>query len=294
MSPADGLCLLVLSVLWGGSFFFVQVAVPHLPPLTLVWLRVALASAVLAAVLPVLGLPCPRGASVWRALLVMGFLNNAVPFTCFVVAQGAIPSSLAAIVNATTPLFTLLAATALTVDERLTAAKAAGVGFGFVGVVVLTGGGKGEVLWAEALCLLAALSYALAFVWGKRFRGMGIAPLSIAFGMLASSAAMLLPLVLIFDRPWTLTLPPAPAAGAVLGLAVLSTALAYLLYFRILAGAGAVNLSLVTFLIPVSAILLGTLVLGERLEPRHLAGMTLIAAGLAVIDGRLWRRRAAA
>ncbi len=294
MSSADWLRLLILSVLWGGSFFFVQVAVPHLPALTLVWLRVALAAAVLGAVLPLFGVPFPKGARAWRALLVMGFLNNLVPFTCFVVAQNAIPSGLAAILNATTPLFTLLVAAALTADERLSGAKLAGLGFGLAGVAVLTGWGGGGVLWAEALCLLAALSYAFSAVWGKRFREIGLAPLSTAFGMLLSSMAMLLPVMLILDRPWTLDLPPASALAAVAGLAVLSTALAYILFFRILAGAGAVNLSLVTFLIPVSAVLLGTLVLGERLEGRHLAGMALIAAGLSVIDGRLWRRRATA
>jgi drug/metabolite transporter (DMT)-like permease len=290
MSGADWLRLLALSVLWGGSFFFVQVALPHLPPLALVWLRVTLAAAVLAAALPLLGVPFPKGASAWRALLVMGFLNNLVPFTAFVVAQGAIPSGLAAILNATTPLFTLLVAAALAADERLSAARIAGLGFGLAGVAVLTGGGRGGVLWAEALCLLAALSYAFAGVWGKRFKAIGLRPLSTAFGMLASSAAMLLPVVLIADRPWAMAAPPVEAMAAVGALAVLSTALAYLLFFRILAGAGAVNLSLVTFLIPVSAILPGTLILGERLEARHFAGMALIALGLSVIDGRLWRR----
>ncbi len=289
MSPADWLRLLTLSVLWGGSFFFVQLAVPFLPALTLVWLRVSLAAALLGAALPALGVPYPSGASAWRALLVMGGLNNALPFTCFVLAQSAIPSGLAAILNATTPLFTLLAAAALTADEKLSAAKIAGLAAGLAGVVVLTGGGRG-VLWAEGLCLLAALSYAFAFVWGKRFRPMGLAPLSTAFGMLVSASALLLPLVILRDRPWSLRLPPAEALAAVAGLAVLSTALAYILYFRILAGAGAVNLSLVTFLIPVSAILLGTLLLGERLDARHLAGMALIALGLLIIDGKLWRR----
>ncbi len=291
MSSADWLRLLLLAALWAGSFFFVQVAVPHLPPLVIVWLRVALAALVLAGVLRVLDQPLPRGGRVWRALAVMGLLNNVIPFTLFVVAQGAIPSALAAILNATTPLFTLLVAAALTPDERLTGARALGLALGLAGVAVLTGGGRGGALWAEALCLGAALSYAAASVWGRRFRGLGLAPLSAAFGMLAASAAMLLPAVLWLDRPWTLPAPPLQAMAAVAALAVLSTALAYRLYFRILQGAGAVNLSLVTFLIPPGAIALGVLVLGETLEARQVAGLAVIALGLAVIDGRLFRRR---
>jgi drug/metabolite transporter (DMT)-like permease len=291
MPAADWLRLLVLSVLWGGSFFFVQIAVPHLPPLTLVWLRVALAAAILALALRVLGIALPRGGRVWRALLVMGLLNNVIPFTCFVIAQSSIPSALAAILNATTPLFTLIVAALLTADERLTRAKGAGLAVGFAGVVVLVGGSPGGAAGSMLRCLAAALPYAISSVWGKRFRAMGAAPPATAFGMLAASTLMLLPVVLWHDRPWTLTTPPPDAVAALLGLAVLSTAVAYLLYFRILAGAGAVNLSLVTFLIPVSAMAFGVLLLGERLEPRHVAGMALIAAGLSILDGRLWRRK---
>lgn len=285
MAKADWIRLLVLSVLWGGSFFFVEVALTGLPPLTVVWCRVAFGAALL--MLAVRGLP-PRAA--WPALLVMGFLNNAVPFSLFAFAQGQITGSLAAILNATTPIFTVLVAHVATRDERLTPARLAGVCAGFGGVVVmLAGQGAAGADAAKAMCLAAALSYALAGVWGRRFRAMGVQPLQAAIGQCAGAALLLAPIWLWHDRPWTLPVPDLPVIGAVLGIALLSTAVAYCLYFRLLASAGATNLLLVTFLIPVSAAILGALVLGERLEARHLAGFALIAAGLAAIDGRLVR-----
>jgi drug/metabolite transporter (DMT)-like permease len=150
--------------------------------------------------------------------------------------------------------------------------------------------GIGLDVAAQGACLAAALSYAFAGVFGRRFRRMGVAPLATATGQVTASSAMLIPLVLLVDRPWTLAPPGAVAWAAIIGLAALSTALAYVIYFRLLATAGATNLLLVTFLLPVSAILLGALVLGERLDPRHFAGMALIGAGLAAIDGRLVAR----
>jgi drug/metabolite transporter (DMT)-like permease len=154
-----------------------------------------------------------------------------------------------------------------------------------VGPVVLIGSAG---LWGQAACLGAALSYAFAGVYGRRFRRMGIAPAEAAAGQVTASAVLILPIMLIVDQPWLLPAPPSLAVClALAGLALLSTALAYVLYFRILAIAGATNLLLVTFLIPVTAILLGAVVLGERLEPRHFAGMALIRAGLALIDGRI-------
>jgi drug/metabolite transporter (DMT)-like permease len=288
MTSKDWILLLTLSLLWGGSFFFVEVALAGLPPLSVVWGRVALAAVLLAVVLrgrwP--------GRVAWPALLVMGFMNNVVPFTLFAFAQGQITGSLAAVLNATTPLFTVLVAHVATVDERLTGAKVAGVICGFLGVVVMMAGETlaGDNL-AKLACLGAALSYGLAGVWGRRFRAMGVAPLQTAFGQVAASSLMLLPIWLLVDRPWGLAMPALPVIGAVVGIAALSTALAYLIFFRLMASAGPTNLSLVTFLIPVSAALLGAVFLGERLEPQHLAGFALILVGLSLIDGRLWRRR---
>ncbi|WP_370223909.1 DMT family transporter [Pararhodobacter marinus] len=291
MSGKDWLSLILLSVLWGGSFFFVSVAVPWLPPLTIVLIRVGLAALVLALALPALGVALPRGRAVWAALMVMGFLNNVVPFSLYVVAQGQISSGLASILNATTPLWGVAVAHLATQDERLSWPKALGVLTGFLGVAVMMGqAGDGGTFWAQAACLCAALSYALAGVWARRFKPLGLAPLSLALGQLACATLMLVPLVALVDRPWTLALPPLPVIAALLGLAVLSTSFAYGLYFRLIASAGAVNAFLVTFLVPVSAVALGIAFLGEALAPRQVAGMALIALGLLILDGRLWRR----
>lgn len=290
MSGADWLRLSLLSLLWGGSFLFVGLALGNLPALSIVWLRVALAAGVLAAVLALQGIAFPPRPA-WAALAVMGLLNNAVPFTLYTLAQGQIGAGPTAILNATTPLFTLVVAALATRAERLTAARIVGLVAGLGGVAVLMGGsGASGTAAAQAACLGAALSYAFAGVWGRRFSAMGLTPLTTAFGMLAASTVMLAPVMLVIDRPWALAVPPASALLAVAALAVLSTGWAYLLYFRLLASAGAVNLALVTFLIPVSAIAFGILLLGETLLPRHLAGLALILSGLAVIDGRLLRR----
>ena len=288
MSGKDWALLVTLSVLWGGSFFFVKVAVAQLPPLTLVLCRVSLAALVLWGVILWRRVPLPALRGVWRSLLAMGALNNVVPFSLMFWGQTHIASGLASILNATTPLFTVLLAHLLTGDERLTSRRLAGVGIGLAGAVVIVGPGVVTGLGAHALAELAVLagafSYALAGIFGRRFGT--LPPLVTAAGQLSASTLLMLPLVAAVDQPWRLTSPGAIVWGAVGGLALLSTALAYVLYFRILRSSGATNLLLVTFLIPVSALLLGTLILGERLAPGQLAGMGLIVLGLAVIDGR--------
>ena len=291
MSRLEWGLLLALSLLWGGSFLFVGIAVKGLPPFTIVLLRVAIAALALNIVLRVIGIPLPRDGASWRAFLGMGLLNNAIPFSLIVWGQTHIASGLAAILNATTPLFTVLVAHCLTADDRLTRARLTGLLIGFAGVVVLIGPealrGLGGDALAQCAVLAAACSYAFAGVFGRRFKRMGIQPLATAAGQVTASSLLLLPLALLVDRPWTLPLPGAPVWGALLGLALLSTALAYVLYFRILAAAGAVNLLLVTFLIPPSAIMLGAIVLQETLQATDLLGMALIGGGLADIDGRL-------
>ena len=291
MSRSDWIRLLVLSLLWGGSFFFVEVALQGLPPLSVVWGRVALAALLLAVALPVMRVPFPAR-RVWPALMVMSVLNNIIPFSLFATAQGQITGSLASILNATTPLFTVLVAHVVTQDERLTRAKVAGLALGFGGVIVMRAGAQvaGDNL-AKLACLAAAVSYAAASIWGRRFRRLAVPPLATAFGQVAASTVLILPLWLWVDRPWALAMPGLPVVGAMVGIAALSTALAYLLYFRLLATAGATNVSLVTFLIPVSAMLLGVVILGEDLAARHLLGFAMIAAGLMAIDGRIGRRR---
>ena len=291
LGPREWVLLGMLSLLWGGSFFLVAIALRGLPPFTLVTLRVGLAAASLLFLLPLCGSGLPRGRAVWLACLGMGLLNNAIPFSLIVWGQTQIASGLAAILNATTPLATVLVAHLCTQDEPLTASRLMGVVAGLAGVAVMIGPtalmGLGSHLLAQLACLAAALSYACAGVFGRRFRRLGMAPLQTAAGQLLVSSALLLPVALLVDRPWHLPAPAAEVWAAVIVLALLSTALAYVLYFRILAAAGATNLLLVTFLIPVSAILLGVLALGERLTANQLAGMALIGAGLVAIDGRL-------
>jgi drug/metabolite transporter (DMT)-like permease len=293
MSAADWALLIVLSILWGGSFFFAKVAVLELPPLTVALGRVALAAAILLALARITTVALPASLAAWRPYALMGLLNNAIPFGLIFWGQTHIPSGLAAILNATTPLFTVVVAHWATTDEKLTFARLAGVVAGLAGVVVMIGPDMlrelGANVFAQLACLGAALSYAFAGVYGRRFRKEPA--LRVAAGQLTASTLILAPVALVIDRPWTLPSPSLTVIAALVALASLSTALAYLIYFRILARAGATNLLLVTFLIPVSAIMLGTLILGEQLSPRHVVGMAAIALGLAAIDGRLLRYR---
>jgi len=283
--------LVALSLLWGGSFFFIGIAVKELPPVTIVTLRVSLAATALLIVCRIMGLHLPRQWAVWRAFFGMGLLNNIIPFCLIVWGQTHIASGLASILNATTPLFTVIVAHFLTADEKMTGNKLAGVLIGFAGVATMIGpaafGGAISGLWGQIAILGAAISYSFAGIFGRRFKAMGVPPLMTATGQISSSTLMLIPAALLIDKPWTLAMPSLGTWGALIGIALLSTALAYLIFFRILATAGATNLALVTFLIPVSAILLGSLILGEQLEIKHFAGMAMIAAGLAAIDGRL-------
>lgn len=273
MRPADWTRLCLLALIWGATFPLIKIAGPHLPAFTLVWLRVTLA----AVVLGVAGAPMPPRA-LWPVLLVMGALNNAAPFVLITLAQGRLDASVAAILNATTPLFTLVVA-ALAGLDRLTLPRLAGLVAGLAGVAVMAGRAPVGEAGAMALCLMAALSYGLAGVWARGRLG-GLAPMSAAFGMLAASAILMAPAALLHDRPWTLPMPPVSAWAAVAALAVVGTAFAYRLYFRLMADAGPVNLSLVTFLVPVSAIAISVTALGETLLPRHIIGLVLIHGGL--------------
>lgn len=290
MSGADWLRLVALATLWGGSFFFVEVALEDMPPLTLVLVRLGLAALVLHMVVLARGLRMPCDPRMWRSFAILGLFGNAIPFSLIFWGQTEITGSLASIINATTPIWTVLLGHVIVSGERLTLRRAMGVTLGFSGVVVMIGmsalSGLGGAVLAQCACVLATVSFAFAPHYGRRFKD--IPPLVTATGQLTMSASIMLPVALVVDAPWTLELPGAMPAAATLALALASTSLAFLLYFRVLASAGAVNVMLVTFLIPVSAILLGTLILGEVLLSRHIAGMALIGLGLAIIDGRAW------
>ena len=289
MGALEWILLLSLSVLWGGSFFFIGVAVKALPPFTLVGLRVGLAAVALHLILRIMGLRMPRERRIWRAFFGMGLLNNLIPFCLIVWGQTHIASGLASIFNATTPLFTIIVAHLLTKDERLTRARLSGILIGFSGVAVIIGVDSlhslGSNTLAQFAVLAAAFSYACAGVFGR----MGVAPMVTATGQVTASAILLIPIMLVIDKPWTLAMPDLPVRLAVIALALVSTALAYVIYFRILATAGATNLLLVTFLIPVSAIMFGAFFLGEQLARKDFIGMGLICLGLMAIDGRVWR-----
>ncbi len=282
--------LMALAVLWGGSFFFFKVLVARLPPFTVVLGRVGLAAVILNLWLWLRGDVMPASPRLWAGFIGMDILNNVIPFSLIVFGETRISSGLASILNATTPIFTVLVAHMLTANEKLTWGKSVGVMVGFAGVAVLVGPGAlagigREGMIGEVACLGAALSYAFAGIYGRRFKG--ISPIKVATGQVTGSTLALIPVVALVDRPWTLPAPDATTWGALIGIALLCTVFAYILYFRILAAAGATNLLLVTLLIPVSAIVLGSLVLGEKLLVREFAGMALLVVGLAFIDGRV-------
>jgi drug/metabolite transporter (DMT)-like permease len=280
--------LVVLSVLWGGSFFFIEVALRSFPTLTVVFARVALAACALHLYVLATGKQMTRNPQHWRWFFVMGFLNNFIPFTLIVWGQSHISGGLASILNATTPISAVLLAHFFTKDEPMTANKLMGVVLGLVGVIVLVGPtslqSTSNNLLAQLAIIVAGISYSLAGIYARRFKGLPTTV--VAAGMLTGSSVMMLPLSLIIDQPWQLR-PELLSVLALCALAIVSTAAAYLIYFYILAAAGATNVLLVTLLVPVSAILLGVLILGEALEPLMLAGMSLILLGLLAVDGRL-------
>ncbi len=289
MTRREWTFLITLSLLWGGSFYFAEIALVDFGPLTVVLGRVGFGALGLLAWLFASGGRLPADARTWGAFLIMGVLNNAIPFSLIVWGQVSIDSGLASILNATTPLFVVLLAHVFTRDERLTRARLAGVALGIAGVAVLIGPAAllrvGDGVMGQLAVLAAAFAYACAGIYGRRLRG--LPPLVAATGMVTCGAIVFAPIALLIEKPWQAQ-PGAAAVGAVLGLAVLCTTLAYWLYFRILRTAGATNLLLVTFLIPVSAVLLGWLLLDERLAWTAFAGMALIFAGLAAVDGRVF------
>jgi drug/metabolite transporter (DMT)-like permease len=292
MGTREWLLLVFLSVLWGGSFFFSAVAVKEVEPLTLALARMALGSLVLGAVAFATGQGLPRDSRVWLGLAFIGAVGTSIPFSMIYWAQTQITGGLASILNATTPIFTIIIAHFFTRDERFTPRRLAGVLAGFAGVAVIMGpsalkGAAGSPLLAEAAVLGSALCYATVSVFSKRLRG--VPPIILAWGQLTFGAVAVLPVMLVFDAPLSRPSPGLAAILCVLALALLSTALAFIVYFQILRSAGATNVMLVTLLVPVSAILLGSLILGEKLELRHGAGLALVASGLIIIDGRLLR-----
>jgi drug/metabolite transporter (DMT)-like permease len=291
MNKSDWGTLIVLALIWGAAFLFIGVAVRHVPPLTYVWLRLAIAAAAMWAFLRWKGASLDLPRSAWGSILLLALLNNALPFSLFGWGQTHIASGLAAILNATTPIWGVVVAHLFTGDERMTPRKLVGVLLGFGGVALMIGpsllSNIGSSALAQLACVVASLSYALAAVWARRFRKQGLSPLTVTTGQLSAGAVLMLPLMLIVDRPWAIAMPPVTAWASIVALAVVCSAFGYVLYFRLIDRAGATNALLVTLLVPPVAILLGSLVLAEVLAPQDFAGLALIALGLAAIDGRL-------
>ncbi len=294
MGPLEWGLLVLLSIFWGGSFLFVGIAVSDFQAFTIAFLRVAIATAVLWLVLAATGTGMPKKTSIWASFFLMGAINGALPFSLIAWGQSHIASGLASILIATTPLIAVVIAHFATSDERMTAGRLAGVLAGLLGVIVLIGpdaqGALQTGLIAQVAIILAAAMYASSSIYGRRFSKWGVPPLVVATGQVTASTILLLPLVLLVDQPWQLATPSGLSWLAVGALGLISTGIAYLLYFRVLATAGATNLMLVNFLVPITAIMLGIIVLSEVLLIQHIAGMLLIAAGLALMDGRIYAR----
>jgi drug/metabolite transporter (DMT)-like permease len=284
----DWLLLVVLSVLWGGSFFFNGVVLRELPPFTTVFLRVAIAAIILLPGLWIYRLKFPKGLSGWKPFFAVALFNNVLPFSLIVTGQTYIASGLAAILNATTPLFTILVM-ATAGEEKLSARRIAGVLVGLAGVIILRGEDLGFASgqgFGILLCLAGAFSYGISALIA-RCHLVDTPPLAAAtFQMLASTLMMIVVAALV-ERPWQLPMPSLPTWLAVLGLAALSTALAYIVFFQILRRSGATNVMLVTLLIPVTAILLGYFALGESISTREIFGALVIGSALLLIDGRV-------
>ena len=294
MASADWLWIILLSTIWGGSFIFIELALTGFGAFTIVAMRLALGALLLILWLVLSGrLPYPTQERV-VAVAVMGLLNNAVPFSLLTWSQTELGAGFASIFNAMTPLFTILVAHLWTSDDRMTPSRIFALVTGFAGVVVMMGGESlselGSNLWAQFAALTSGIFYAIAGVYGRRLSRLGIGPDAATAGQCLAAFVIVTPLAAYFDRPWAQAAPGAAAWGGVLALAVLSTAVAYLIFFKVLARSGATNAALVTFLVPISAILLATVFLGERMTATQLAGMALIFAGLAVADGRLASR----
>ena len=282
--------LLLLAALWGGSFLFYRMLATELPPLSTVFSRVSIGAVSIWIYLGWRGTAVVVPRDQLGRILGVALLNNVVPFTLFAWGGTRISSGTASIINALTPIFVVLVTGLVLRTDALTPGKIVGVVCGLAGVVILVGPEAlvGADLWGEAACVLATVSYGFALPLGKRV--VGVAPPVMAACQLTAATLVMLPLMLVIDAPWSLAAPSVVGWGAVLGLALLSTGLAYIIFFALMASAGPTNLSLVTLLIPPSALLLGWAVLGEAITPAAVMGMAVIGVGLVVIDGRIFRR----
>jgi len=280
--------LLLLGAIWGGSFFFARIAVAEIEPLVLVLFRVAIAAIALQLYLAVRGPSFRMALPYAGAFFGLALLNNVIPFSLIFLGQTELGAGLASVLNATTPFWTLIIANLMTNDEKLTRNKLAGILLGIAGTAVMIGPGlfaaMGGPIWAKLALIGATLSYAFALIFARRFRA--LPPAVVATGQMTASTVIMIPIVLLLHGSSGLFSASLPVWSAVLALALLSTAFAYILFFNLVADAGATNASLVTLIVPVSATLLGAAFLNERMEALEIFGMALIGLGLLTIDGR--------
>lgn len=288
MDKQDWSLLIFLSVLWGGAYFFAGVAVQELPPLTVVLVRVSLAAVTLLPLFWYFGYSFPKTWTDWYPFIGMGLLNNVLPFGFIFAGQTQISVGLSSIINALTPLFTVVVM-AIFREERLTIYRLIGVALGVVGVGVLRGieyPVSGAQTIGIALCMSGALSYGFAALWGRK-NLVGVPPVKSATCQLICSTFVMAAIVAIIDQPWTLSVPSHATMLSLLALSIFGTALAYVVFFRILVCAGASNVMLVTLLIPITALFLGNVFLAEPIRPNEILGAAIIGLGLLFIDGRL-------
>lgn len=289
MSTANWGRLFMLALLWGLSFPLIKIIVRELPAISTLFGRVLLATLALGAAMVLTRTAMPRGRAAWFAFFAMGLLGNVIPWALQAWGQKQLPVGLASILNAATPAFSVVVMHVFT-EDRATAGRALGVLLGFAGVAALIGPGllfgAHEALGAEIAFVVACVFYAFSGLVGRRFGRLGLSPLQTAFGLMAATTLMAVPVWLVVDRPWSLPAPGMQPIVALATLAVVSTAVAYILFFRILVEAGPTNVMLVTLLVPVTAMLIAVTFMGETIMPRHLGGMALIGLGLVAIDGR--------
>jgi drug/metabolite transporter (DMT)-like permease len=291
MGPVEWVLLIVLSGIWGGSFYFFAVIIKELPVFTIVFFRVFLASVALWVFVLALKQPLPHFKESWKNYVLMGFFNNVIPFSLIVWGEQRVAPGLAAVLNATTPFFAVVVAHLSTQNEKLTWNRMAGAIIGLSGVAALVGfdaiKNLGSDLAFQIAIVGASVSYGICTIFGRRLTA---TPLVNAASQTAASSVMLLPLMLIIDHPFSLPAPSMNATISLIALALLCTSIAYLIFFNIVKRAGMTNVTLVTFLVPISAMMLGALFLDEQISIRHVLGMSVIGVGLALIDGRIPNR----
>lgn len=280
------LYLVLLGSIWGASYLFIKLGGEHVTPLTLVAMRTTIAGVVLFLAMAARREKLPQlNAPIWRWLAVMGVLNSVIPYSLITWGEVYVSSGLAAILVGAMPIFTVLLAHWMTHDEKMTPRKILGVAVGFFGVVILflpdfLNAAEANLMGGLAI-IAAAVSYALAAIYARRhFKGQS--HVTVTFGQMVMASSILIPASLLLEHPWTLT-PTPLALGAIATLAILGTAIAYLMYYWLIANVGATRTSLVTYISPVIAVFLGVVFLQEYLQWTTIAGLVLIIAGVGLV-----------